>query len=145
MYVNNNLHTGTATSMRSNSCNGSNPRFDAADYWLKRPYLHPVYQQPRDTPHSGAAGSSGSSSGGGSGESNGSLQGSSHNASGQHLLQPDNPEVAASRQAVQQFLSSPEFAAEHERMQQQQPSRGILVSAGGKGLTTQLVVLLKVR
>ncbi|WIA33900.1 hypothetical protein OEZ86_006999 [Tetradesmus obliquus] len=29
-------------------------------------------------------------------------------------------------------------------MQQQQPSRGILVSAGGKGLTTQLVVLLKV-
>jgi 3-phosphoglycerate kinase len=64
-----------------------------------------------------------------------------------HLLEPSGPDVAASRQALQQFLSSQEFAALQANLlqqQQQQLKRGILVVAGGRKLTTHLVVLLKV-
>ncbi|WIA36793.1 hypothetical protein OEZ86_008048 [Tetradesmus obliquus] len=64
------------------------------------------------------------------------------------MVQPSQQDVAASRAALQQFLASPEVAAEQARLQQQQQqqrsSRGILVVAGGRKLTTHLVVLLKV-
>jgi hypothetical protein len=110
--------------------------------------LHSVQQQPaQDSNPKSAAGSSRRNSNSNS-ASRDNMQNSSSHTQGTHLLQPSDPDVAASRQALQQFLSSKEFAALQADMQQQQQqrhrSRGILVVAGGKKLTTHVIVLLKV-
>lgn len=96
-------------------------------------YLHPAINSTAATQQAVQQGSSASSAG------------KKHSM---HLERPINATVAASRRALQRYLSGRRFVTLHDSMleqQQRHSRRGILIAAGGKVLLAQVVVLLKVR